>query len=159
MSDIDHEHWMRIAIDAARDGISAGQSPFGAAIVRDDRLIIAAHNVVWAELDITAHAEVHALRQACRLLQTVDLSGCDMYATTEPCPMCFAACHWARCRNVIFGSEIAEAQAAGFNELTIPSEVMKLRGGSRIGIVSGVLREQCAALFREWLGHPQRRTY
>ncbi|MGH7213163.1 MAG: nucleoside deaminase, partial [Tepidisphaeraceae bacterium] len=118
-------HWMRIAIDACRRGIESGQSPFGAAIVRGDELVVAAHNAVWQTTDITAHAEVTAIRQACATLKTIDLSGCRIYSTTEPCPMCFAASHWARLDKIYYGASIADAQMSGFSELTISNDHMK----------------------------------
>ena len=90
------EHWMRLAIEKCREGIALGQSPFGAVIVRGDELVVAAHNVIWQSTDITAHAEVNAIRLACRKLNQVELRGCRIYSTTEPCPMCFSACHWAK---------------------------------------------------------------
>src|SRR5437588_11290140 len=98
-----HEHWMRLAIETARHGIEQGQTPFGACIVRGDDLIVASHNVVWQTTDITAHAEITALREACRALRTIDLSGCTIYSTCEPCPMCFSACHWARLDRTVYG--------------------------------------------------------
>ena len=115
-----HEHegedgrWMRSAIEAAERGIAAGQTPFGASIVRDGRLVVAAHNVVWATTDITAHAEVNAIRLACRELGTIDLSGCDIFCTCEPCPMCFGAIHWARFDRLVYAASVADAANAGF---------------------------------------------
>ena len=156
MTDAD---WMQQAIEKTEEGIAAGQTPFGACIVKDDALIACAHNTVWDTTDITAHAEVNAIRQACRELGTIDLSGCVIYTTCEPCPMCFSACHWARIRRVVYGASIADAQAAGFNELTIPSEDMKRLGGSATEITGGVLREEAYALFERWLARADRRAY
>lgn len=151
--------WMRRAVEVAREGIEERQTPFGACIVRDGEEVAAEHNVVWASTDITAHAEVHAIRVACRRLGTVDLSGCEIYTTCEPCPMCFAACHWARLDRVVFGARIEDARDAGFSELTLSSEEMRERGGSPVELTSGVEREACVALFRRWEGRPGRRVY
>src|SRR5688572_18464025 len=103
------EQFMRLALAKARDGVEGGQSPFGACVVREGRVVACVHNVVWATTDITAHAEVHALRQACRELGTIDLSGSTIYSTCEPCPMCFSACHWARTTRIVYGASIADA--------------------------------------------------
>lgn len=150
---------MQLAIDACRRGIDAGQTPFGAAIVRDDEVIAATHNHVWLNTDITAHAEMCAIRDACAALRSVKLAGCDLYSTTEPCPMCFAAIHWAGLRRIIFGASIADARNAGFSELTISNEQMRDLGGSPVEIVPHVMRDQCAALFDEWQKRGDRRTY
>ena len=89
----DDEGYLRQAIEVCRQGIAAGQSPFGAVIVRERRVIAAAHNTVWRDNDPTAHAEVNALRAAASALKTIDLGGCTLYSTCEPCPMCLAASH------------------------------------------------------------------
>ncbi|MCX7014451.1 MAG: nucleoside deaminase [Candidatus Sumerlaeota bacterium] len=156
---MDDRDFMRRAIACARQGIGVGQTPFGACIVHDGALVAAEHNSVWAETDSTAHAEIRAIRGACRALQTVDLSGCAIYSTCEPCPMCFAACHWARLDRIVYGASIADARAAGFSELTISNDEMKRLGGSRIEIVGGVLRDEAAALFREWREGGKAKTY
>jgi len=147
------------AIDACRQGIAQGQTPFGCAIVTDGRVIAAAHNTVWRDLDITAHAEINAIRAACRALGRVDLAGCDLYATCEPCPMCLAASHWARTDTVYFGATIADARAAGFNELTLPAQEIVNRGNSPVRVIGAVLHDECAALFEEWRRRPDARTY
>lgn len=153
------ERYMREAIAAARRGIAAGQTPFGTCIVRDGRVIATAHNAVWADTDITAHAEIVAIRAACKALRTVDLTGCDIYSTCEPCPMCFSAIHWARIDRIVFGARIADAAAAGFHEMPIANERMKTLGGSGVEIVADFLRSECAALFAEWSARPERKAY
>jgi len=155
----DDERFMRSAIEMARSGIEAGQAPFGACIVREGRIVACAHNEVWRRTDITAHAEVVALRTACRSLGTIDLSGCTIYATAEPCPMCFTACHWARMSRIVFAGRIADAAEAGFRELTISNHDMKRLGGSEIEIVADVLRDEARELFRLFADRPQRGVY
>src|SRR5215510_6620237 len=91
-----HENWMQLAVEQARAGIAAGQSPFGALIVRDGSLVASGHNEVWKRTDPSAHAEVVAIQRAAAALRTIDLAGCTMYTTCEPCPMCAAAIHWAK---------------------------------------------------------------
>ncbi|MGE3180630.1 MAG: nucleoside deaminase [Phycisphaerae bacterium] len=142
------ERYMRAAIDVCRAGMKAGNTPFGAAIVTPDGRVIAAHNTVWQTTDITAHAEVTCIRTACRELNTVDLSGCWIFSTTEPCPMCAAACHWSRFAGVVFGATIADAAKAGFHELPIACDTMLQ--DSETQVYSGVFAEECAALFEEW---------
>jgi guanine deaminase len=140
-------HFMRMAIRKAMEGVREGGSPFGACVVRGTEVVACVHNVVRQSCDITAHAEVHGLRMACRELCTVDLSGCTVYATTEPCPMCFSAIHWARCERIVYGTSIADAQGIGFNELPISNEQMKALGGSGVLIEGGFLRDECLAIF------------
>lgn len=141
---------MELAIEKARAGIAAGQSPFGACIVRGRDVVSCEHNVVWQSTDSTAHAEVHAIRAACAKLGSIDLSGCTIYSTCEPCPMCFGACHWAHLSRVVYGASIADAAAIGFRELSIPNETMKELGGSPLQLTGGFMAAECRALFSEW---------
>jgi tRNA(Arg) A34 adenosine deaminase TadA len=145
-----HEHFMRLAVEKARQGIAEGQTPFGACIIKEGEAVSCEHNVVWQTCDITAHAEVHAIRKACRMLNTIDLSGCVMYSTCEPCPMCFSAIHWAKIAVIVYGADIKDAKQAGFHELEISNDQMKQAGQSSIKIVSGILKKECAELFGEW---------
>ncbi len=144
------EEYMRLAIEKTRAGVAAGQTPFGAVIVRHAEVLVAAHNRVWATTDPTAHAEINAIREAARLLGTIDLSGCTMYTTTEPCPMCLAAAHWAKIDRVLYGATIEDAAAAGFHELHVPAEMMVTVGHSTLKVESGPLRDECRALFELW---------
>jgi guanine deaminase len=145
------EAWMRVAIGAARRNLlrPAG-GPFGACIVKGGRVIAVARNTVLARRDPTCHAEVNAIRLAARRLGTHDLSGCRVLSTTEPCPMCFAAIHWAGIGEVVYGTRIADVARLGFRELTISNRTMRRLGGSGVRIVAGVLREECLELLREW---------
>lgn len=154
------ELFMRMAIAKAREGIACGQTPFGACIVTAQGKVAAcAHNVVWLTTDITAHAEINAIRQACRDLNTIDLSGCTIYSTTEPCPMCFSAIHWAKIARIVFGASIKDAQDAGFNELTISNGLMKREGQSPVVIEEGCQRRECVELFDQWQKQGNARVY
>ena len=153
------EQFMKVAIEKARKGIFLGQTPFGACIVKAGKVVSSAHNEVWQRLDSTAHAEIIAIREACRRLKTIDLSGCVIYSTCEPCPMCFSACHWAKLSAIVYGAGIEDAQAAGFSELTLSDEEMKRRGKSPLSIRGGVLREDCISLFTEWKQRPDSKAY
>ncbi|MBI3839357.1 MAG: nucleoside deaminase [Planctomycetia bacterium] len=150
---------MLLAIGRAREGIAAGQTPFGCAIALDDEVIGSAHNSVWATTDITAHAEITALRQACSSTRQVHLPGAIVATTCEPCPMCIAALHWARVEAVYYGARIADATAAGFNELHISADDIVRQGGSPIKLVPGILAEECIALFDEWRASSRARVY
>lgn len=154
-----HDTWMRLAIDEARRGIASGQTPFGAVIVRADAIVARAHNQVWADTDPTAHAEVLALRRAALALRSIDLSGCRIYTTCEPCPMCSAAIHWAHVDEVYAGATIADAAAAGFAELSLPAADLYRLGASSVRIGTRVLPDECAGLFHEWLDRADRRAY
>jgi len=146
------ERFMHLAIEEARRAIAAGQSPFAAVITRGTDLIISAHNLVLATLDSTAHAEVTAIRLACKKLDTIDLSGCTIYSTTEPCPMCFSAIHWARISRIVYGTTIADAAAAGFSELPITNAQMCHLGHSKLLLTPELLRDHCLPLFRDYNG-------
>ncbi len=153
------EQCVRRAIARAREGILRGQTPFGACIVKDGKVVSCEHNVVWRTGDITAHAEMHAIRKACRKLGTIDLSGCVIYSTCEPCTMCFSACHWAKIGRIVYGAGIADARQAGFNELAVSNRDMKRRGGSPVEIAGGLLREECVMLFRAWAARERSKAY
>jgi tRNA(Arg) A34 adenosine deaminase TadA len=153
------EALMRLAVDAARRGIAAGQSPFGCAISCDDKIIAACHNTVWLTTDITAHAEVNALREACRRTQQITLEKAIVATTCEPCPMCMAALHWARVDRVYYGATIADATLAGFNELSIPATEVVRRGASSVELCAGVLADDCRDLFQLWSEASDGRTY
>lgn len=153
------DDYMRLAIDAAREGIALGQTPFGACLVKDGAVVCCVHNVVWEHTDITAHAEIHAIREACRILNTVDLSGAALYTTCEPCAMCFSASHWARIATIHYGARIEDAKRAGFNEMVLSSELLRHLGGSPVKVRGGLLREECLDLFAAWTSRTDRRAY
>lgn len=153
------ERFMRAAIEKAREGIAAGQSPFGSVIVRDGKIVAAAHNTVWRDGDPTAHAEVNNIRAAARALGTIDLAGCDLYTTCEPCPMCLSAIHWAKISRVIYGASIADAAKAGFSELRVEAKLLAEMGGSPLRVESGLLTKECSALFEEFLRAGKGQTY
>ena len=144
------EKFMQLAIDKAREGIKKGGGPFGACVVKGGKVIACAHNSVIPNCDSTAHAEVNAIRLAEKKLKTINLSGCTIYSTTEPCPMCFSAIHWARISRIVYGTSTADAKKTGFNELVITDETLKKLGKSKIRLEGGVMKRECSLLFREW---------
>jgi len=153
------EQFMRMAIATARAGMARGQTPFGAVIVKHGEVISDVHNVVWKTTDITAHAEVHAIREACKKLNTIDLSGCTIYSTCEPCPMCFSAIHWAKIDRIVFGARIEDAEEAGFNELSISNEEMKEKGNSPVALTTDFMREENRRVFQEFIEKPDKQMY
>lgn len=155
----DGERFMRLAIEKTKEGIAKGQTPFGACIVKNGKVISCVHNIVWKSTDITAHAEIHAIREACKKLKTIDLSECVIYSTCEPCPMCFSACHWANISKVIYGAKISDAKKYGFNELTVSNKEMKEKGKSKIKIIGDFLRDETVELFKLWAKNKDRKTY
>jgi tRNA(Arg) A34 adenosine deaminase TadA len=144
---MDEQQFMQLAIQKTKEGLAKGQTPFGATIVKDGKVVVVAHNTVWKTTDITAHGEVTAIRKACKKLKTIDLSGCVIYSTCEPCPMCFSAIHWSNISKIVYGARIADAHNVGFHELAISNKDMKTMGGSPIEIVSDFMREECIELF------------
>ena len=153
------EVYMRLAIQKAWEGIEEGQTPFGACLVREGAVVSCAHNRVWSLGDITAHAEVQAIRDACTKLRTVNLAGCTLYSTCEPCPMCFSACHWARIARIVYGARIEDARRLGFHELGIPAQLMKELGQSEVALRGDYLREECLRLLSAWSERSDNRAY
>jgi tRNA(Arg) A34 adenosine deaminase TadA len=139
------------AISQARKGMKKGQTPFGAVIAKDGKIISKAHNTVWMDTDITAHAEINAIRKACKKLGRVSLEDCEMYSTTEPCPMCFSAIHWAGIKTIHYGAGIEDARKAGFNELPISNKTMKKEGRTNTKLKKEKTKE-CRKLFEEFKG-------
>ena len=150
---------MLLAIDKCREGLALGQSPFGCAIARNGEVISCSHNSVVKTTDITAHAEINAIREACRKVGDIFLEGAVVATTCEPCPMCMAALHWARVDTVYFGATIADADVAGFNELQLPAAELLRMGRSTLKLVPGILPEECKQLFDEWKANPKRVVY
>jgi guanine deaminase len=141
---------MRLAIKEARKNLKApAGATFGSCIVKARKAVAVARNTVFKE-DATCHAEINAIKIASKRLKTYDLSGCVMYTTTEPCPMCFGAIHWAGINTVIFGTRIADAARTGFNELSISAAQMKRLGGSSVKVVGDFLADECGRLFTDW---------
>ena len=154
------EKFMRLAIEKAKEGAKKGQTPFGACIVKGNKVISCAHNAVWQTTDITAHAEISAIRQACRKLNSVWLKGCVIYSTCEPCPMCFSAIHWARISKIYYGAGIEDAKELGFNELAIPIKRMKIVGKSPVKIQERrLLGEENLELFKHWSALGSKKVY
>jgi len=156
---IDPAELMQMAIETCREGLAAGQSPFGCAIAIGDQVVARSHNTVVLSTDITAHAEVNAIRAGCTETDNIFLTDAVVATTCEPCPMCMAALHWARVGTVYYGASIADADTAGFNELQLPAAELLSRGGSEVKLIGDMMADECIQLFEEWLSNPDKQSY
>jgi guanine deaminase len=142
--------FMRRAIALATENIRSAQGgPFGALVVKDERILAEGVNRVTATNDPTAHAEVVAIREACRVLGDFQLSGCDLYTTCEPCPMCLGAIYWARPTRVFYGCLASDAAAAGFDDAFIYEELKRPLGARGLPMEQ-LLREESRSVFSLW---------
>lgn len=151
--------YMKIAIDEARKGILAGDGgPFGAVIVKDGKIIGQGHNHVVSYKDPTCHGEVDAIRNACKNIDTFDLSGAEIYTTGEPCPMCLGAILWANISKIYYGCSIKENDMIGFRDevfyknLSISTKKMKDK-------IVQLDHDECLELFKEYLSLSNRTNY
>ena len=141
---------MREAIEDSRQWKSLGYGgPFGALVVRDSEIIARGFNQVVKNNDPTAHAEVLAIRNACRILGTHSLAGCEIFASCEPCPMCMAAIYWARIDRVWFACTHLDASSAGFDDSLIYREI-SLPPKTRELPMSQLLREEALEVLEAW---------
>lgn len=150
---------MLAAIRLAKTGMKKNAGgPFGCVIVKDGKIIARAHNAVTSLNDPTAHAEVVAIRKACKKLQRFELTGCELYASCEPCPMCFGAIYWARPQKVFFASTRVDAAVAGFDDDFIYHEIDLTHSARKIPFerleIPGAI-----ATFEEWKLKPDKFPY
>ena len=141
-----HEQYMELALAEAGQAAALGEVPVGAVIVKDDKVIAQAHNMREQWLDATAHAEVIAIREACAALRNWRLSGCTLYVTVEPCPMCAGAIYNSRVDTVIFGCRDNRAGAVEslFNVLSHPLL------NHQPQVIGGILEDRCAAIVKDF---------
>ena len=144
-----NEDFMRKAIKLALDNVRCGGGPFGAVIVRDGEIVATGVNRVTANNDPTAHAEVSAIRAACTRLGTFDLSGCVIYTSCEPCPMCLGAIYWARLDKIYYGANQHDAAAVNFDDSFIYRE-LELKPADRHKPVENILHDEALAPFDLW---------
>lgn len=150
---------MREAIASALKGMHSNEGgPFGAVIVKDDRIIGKGHNQVTSSNDPTAHAEIMAIRQACQNLNSYQLQGCEIYTSCEPCPMCLGAIYWARLDRLYFACSKEDAAEAGFDDAYIYREI-ELAPQARSIPFQPLLREEALLVFRDWLNKSDRTSY
>ena len=148
MSD-DHTYYMRLALEQAREAARRGNRPVASIIVRDGFIIGEGQNTMFTDFDPSAHAEVAAIRQACRRLKTVDLSGSTLYSTLEPCPMCFWAMQEAKIGRLVLGARHASVKRTDLGRYTV--EAFLEFTGRKLEVINGVLAEECEAMRIEWL--------
>jgi tRNA(Arg) A34 adenosine deaminase TadA len=153
------ESLMRRAMELAMENVRSGRGgPFACVIVKDGKVIGEGTNLVTATNDPTAHAEMVAIRQACRTLGSFQLGGCELYTTCEPCPMCLGAIYWARPARIYFAGTAADAAAAGFDDAFIYDEIQKDPAARRIPMTR-VMREEALAVFSAWKIQPNKKPY
>lgn len=146
-----NKKFMQLAIKEAKKNLkSIDGGPFGACIVKKDKVLALSRNTIVKNNDPTNHAEMNAIRIASKKLKNFDLSGCEIYSTTEPCPMCFSAIHWANIDKIYYGTSIDDSRKLGFNELTITNALMKKIGKSKVKIYPKCMLEECKELLCEW---------
>jgi len=151
--------FLRRAIALATENVLRGAGgPFGAVIVRDGRIVGEGVNTVTAANDPTSHAEVNAIRAACKTLKTFSLADCKLYTSCEPCPMCLAAAYWARIDSIYYGASAADATRAGFDDAFIYDELRK-DGASRKLPAVQLLSEEAWASFAAWIASPNKIKY
>ena len=142
--------FMRRAIALAIENIRSAQGgPFGALVVKEGRILAEGANRVTISNDPTAHAEVVAIREACRVLGDFQLPGCDLYTTCEPCPMCLGAIYWARPARVFYACLASDAAAAGFDDAFIYEELRRSLGARDLPMEQ-LLREESLSVFSLW---------
>ena len=151
--------FMRAAIRLSRQKMSSGAGgPFGAVIVRDGKIIARGWNRVTSTHDPTAHAEVTAIRAACRQLKTFQLADCQLYTSCEPCPMCLAAIYWAHCRKVFYANSRRDAARIQFDDALIYREVARPVSRRKLPMQQ-VLRAEALPVFAEWQAQPNKIRY
>jgi guanine deaminase len=151
--------FMRRAIALAIENVRTGRGgPFAALVVKDGRVIAEGANCVTSTNDPTAHAEVVAIREACRKLNDFQITGCDLYTTCEPCPMCQGAIYWARPARVFYAGTAADAAAAGFDDAFIYDE-LKQPPAARCIPMTQLLRGESLAIFEAWKKQENKKSY
>jgi tRNA(Arg) A34 adenosine deaminase TadA len=145
-------------INLAIDGIALGHGPFAALVAKDNKVIAWARNSVVLAKDPTAHAEILAIREASATLGTHDLSGCILYSSCEPCPMCLGAIYWSGIRKVIFALDRNDAAAAGFSDEYIYSQ-FSLKPGDRSIEFIKIADEESDQIFRKWNDYDEKTPY
>jgi tRNA(Arg) A34 adenosine deaminase TadA len=134
---------------ATENALSGAGGPFGAVVVRNGQIIATGVNLVTSTNDPTAHAEIMAIRAACKALGDFRLAGCVVYTSCEPCPMCLAALYWSRCDAIFYGNSAADASAAGFDDSLLYAEVSRPIDQRRIPM-KRLLANQAMESFNTW---------
>jgi guanine deaminase len=145
-----HIQFMRMAIELSASNIEQGLGgPFGAVIVKDGAVIASSANKVVVDIDPTAHAEISAIRLACKQLGTYNLAGCEIYTSCEPCPMCLGAIYWARIDKIYYANTKADAAGIGFDDHFIYGEIESSMDDRKLTFVQ-LLRDEALPVFKRW---------
>lgn len=151
--------FMARAIELSIENVRTGRGgPFGAVVTKDGGIVAEAVNLVTAVNDPTAHAEVLAIREACKKLGLFELRGCEIYTSCEPCPMCLGAIYWARPDRVYFGNTAADAANVGFDDSFIYKEIAQPYANRGIPMIQ-MMRDEALAAFRAWQESPNKQPY
>jgi len=146
------------AIELAAESITKGGGPFGAVIVKDNKLLSEAYNTVFLSSDPTAHAEVAAIRKAAAALGTFNLSGCTLYTSCEPCPMCLGAIYWAGITKVVYAGNRKDAEAAGFSDNFIYEELSHTPSERAIEFIR-IEDAGSSEVFKRWIALENKNPY
>jgi tRNA(Arg) A34 adenosine deaminase TadA len=152
------KEFMREAIRLADESVKNGGGPFGAVIVKDGEIIAGRSNSVTIDNDPTAHAEVNTIREACRRLGTFDLSGCTIYTSCEPCPMCLGSIYWARISRIFYGNTRKDAREINFADDFIYEELERPLYARTVPILP-LLRDEALSSFRLWQNKTDKTEY
>jgi guanine deaminase len=151
--------FMSRAIELSIENVHSGRGgPFGAVVVKGGKVIAEGVNCVTAVNDPTAHAEVVAIREACKKLGVFELRDCELYTSCEPCPMCLGAIYWARPARVYFGNTAADASEAGFDDSFIYDEIPRPFSQRKIPMIQ-MMRDEAIEAFRAWQRQPNKVRY
>lgn len=151
--------FMKEAIALSVANVETGKGgPFGTVVVKDGKIIARAVNQVTASNDPTAHAEIIAIREACRVLNTISLQGCEIYTSCEPCPMCLGAIYWARPDKLFYANTKEDAAAIQFNDQFIYTEIAK-PVAERTLFTRQLLRDEALEAFKKWEESPLKIMY
>ncbi|MEW5757853.1 MAG: nucleoside deaminase [Candidatus Omnitrophota bacterium] len=152
--------FMQLAINEARKNLELlNGGPFGACIIKKGKILALSRNTVIKNNDPTSHAELNAIKITTKKLKNFNLSGCKIYSTTEPCPMCFSAIHWAKIDKIYYGTKIDDVKKLGFNELAIKNTLMKKLGKSKVKIYPKFMLKECKELLSDWKKLPTKIKY
>jgi guanine deaminase len=154
-----HNKFMARAIQLSLENIESGRGgPFAAVVVKHGEIVAEGANCVTSTNDPTAHAEVVAIREACKKLNHFELKGCEIYTTCEPCPMCLGAIYWARPLRVYFANTAADAASAGFDDSVIYEEIPRPHAERKIPLIP-MMREEALEAFHVWKSKADKTEY
>lgn len=153
------EKFMKAAIALGEKGVANGEGgPFGCVIVKDDKIIGRGNNKVISNNDPTAHAEIMAIRDACKTLGSFQLDDCEVYTSCEPCPMCLGAIYWARPKIIYYGNTKEDAAKIGFDDSMIYEEMKTCASDRKIPAIN-ISREKANVSFKKWHQNENKKIY